>query len=123
MVEWLYKQTFCQQVLFILTFATSWQKKLLSLKGFQKRKFTKRFTLKLWLSRRVKAMLLPDVDAFPGHIACSSASRSEIVIPIFKNNQVVAVLDVDSEQLAHFDTIDQMHLEKICSLIGKMNGI
>ncbi|MFY7708295.1 MAG: GAF domain-containing protein [Flavobacteriales bacterium] len=70
-----------------------------------------------------KTIIVDDVDAFPGHIACSSASRSEIVIPIFKNNQVVAVLDVDSEQLAHFDTIDQMHLEKICSLIGKMNGI
>jgi len=73
--------------------------------------------------QRAETIIVRDVDAFPGHIACSSASRSEIVVPIFKNDKVVAVLDVDSEHLAHFDTIDQMHLEKICTLIGKLIGI
>jgi GAF domain-containing protein len=73
--------------------------------------------------QRAETIIVEDVDAFPGHIACSSASRSEIVVPIFKSNQVIAVLDVDSEHLANFDTVDQIHLEKICTLIGKLNGL
>jgi len=60
---------------------------------------------------------VPDVDAFPGHIACSSLSRSEIVIPIYQNNEVAAVLDVDSEELDQFDQIDAQYLEQIVKLL------
>ena len=72
---------------------------------------------------RAQTIIVDDVDTFPGHIACSSASRSEIVLPIVKNNEVVAVLDVDSEHLAHFDGTDQLYLEKITDLMGKMNWL
>lgn len=65
-----------------------------------------------------QTIIVEDVDQFPGHIACSSASRSEIVVPILKNNKVVAVLDIDSEKLATFDSIDQMWLEKIAELFS-----
>jgi L-methionine (R)-S-oxide reductase len=58
------------------------------------------------------------VDTFPGHIACSSASRSEIVLPLFYNNEVVGVLDADSENLAQFDGIDAKYLKQICALIN-----
>ncbi|MBT9392095.1 GAF domain-containing protein [Hymenobacter sp. NST-14] len=61
-------------------------------------------------------LLVPDVEEFPGHIACSSDSRSEIVVPILKNGQVVAVLDVDSDQLNDFDTTDQQFLEQLMQL-------
>lgn len=64
-----------------------------------------------------KALIVADVSTFPGHIACSSLSRSEIVIPIFNNNEVVAILDVDSEALDHFDDTDKKYLEKIVGLI------
>ncbi|MBT1690048.1 GAF domain-containing protein [Dawidia soli] len=64
-----------------------------------------------------KTILVPDVDAFPGHIACSSASRSEIVLPAFQNNEVALVLDVDSDKLGDFDAIDQQYLEKIMRII------
>ena len=57
--------------------------------------------------------IVPDVESFPGHIACSSASRSEIVIPIYVNNKVVGVLDVDSDQLSAFDHVDQRYLEEM----------
>ncbi|MDD2551037.1 MAG: GAF domain-containing protein [Dysgonamonadaceae bacterium] len=60
-----------------------------------------------------KTIIVPDVNQFPGHIACSSLSQSEIVIPIVHNNQVVAVLDVDSEHLNHFDETDKRYLTKI----------
>ncbi len=63
-------------------------------------------------------LIVPDVEKFPGHIACSSASKSEIVIPIFKNEQVVAVLDVDSEHENFFDKVDQQFLEKIIGLMS-----
>lgn len=59
-----------------------------------------------------KTIVVPDVDAFPGHIACSSLSRSEIVVPIVKNGVVVAVLDIDSEKLNTFDEIDKQYLEQ-----------
>jgi len=62
-------------------------------------------------------ILVEDVEKFPGHIACSSASKSEIVVPVFQNGKIVGVLDVDSELLAHFDEIDQAYLEKIVGLI------
>ncbi len=60
-----------------------------------------------------KTIIVPNVNSFPGHIACSSLSQSEIVIPIEKDNEVVAVLDVDSEHLNHFDEVDQKWLTKI----------
>lgn len=63
-----------------------------------------------------QTQLVPDVDQFPGHIACSSASRSEIVVPIYKNDAVVAVLDIDSAELNTFDATDQLWLEKIVKL-------
>lgn len=62
-------------------------------------------------------LIVPDVEKFPGHIACSSLSRSEIVVPILKNNEVVAVLDVDSDAYDQFDDTDQLFLEKIVCLI------
>ena len=64
-----------------------------------------------------KTLIVADVEKFPGHIACSSLSRSEIVIPIFKNNEVTAILDVDSEALDQFDETDKKYLEEIVSLI------
>ncbi len=60
-----------------------------------------------------KTIIVPDVNNFPGHIACSSLSQSEIVIPIVTDNEVIAVLDVDSEHLNHFDEIDEEWLTKI----------
>jgi len=60
-----------------------------------------------------KTICVPDVDAFPGHIACSSASKSEIVVPVFKNGKVCAVLDIDSEQYATFDALDEKYLNEI----------
>lgn len=67
-----------------------------------------------------KSILVPDVEKFPGHIACSSLSKSEIVIPV-RNNlmEVVAVLDIDSRDLNHFSEIDRIHLEKLVELIFK----
>ncbi len=64
-----------------------------------------------------KTILVPDVEQFPGHIACSSDSRSEIVLPGFKNEEVQLVLDVDSDQVNDFDTTDQVYLEKIMKLV------
>lgn len=58
-------------------------------------------------------IIVPDVDKFPGHIACSSLSRSEIVVPLAQDGKVIAVLDIDSEHLNEFDEIDQEWLEKI----------
>ena len=63
--------------------------------------------------------LVPDVEAFPGHIACSSASRSEIVVPVIQSGKVLMVLDVDSEHLNHFDTNDQEYLEQLAELLAK----
>ena len=64
-----------------------------------------------------ETLIVPDVEKFPGHIACSSSSRSEIVVPALHNNEVVGVLDVDSKELNEFDIADQTYLEKIVSLI------
>ncbi|CAN5770589.1 GAF domain-containing protein [soil metagenome] len=62
-------------------------------------------------------LIVPDVEKFPGHIACSSLSKSEIVVPIIRDNEVIGVLDVDSELYDHFDTTDQLFLEQIVRLI------
>jgi GAF domain-containing protein len=64
-----------------------------------------------------QTIIVPDVEKFPGHIACSSASKSEIVVPIFNGTSVVGVLDVDSELLDQFDAIDKQYLEAIVALI------
>jgi L-methionine (R)-S-oxide reductase len=66
---------------------------------------------------KAETIIVPDVDAFPGHIACSSASRSEIVLPIFKGDEVIGVMDVDSEHLDQFDDVDALYLKKIIDLI------
>ena len=68
--------------------------------------------------QEAKALIVPDVEKFPGHIACSSLSKSEIVIPVILNNEVVAVLDVDSEEYDLFDETDQQYLEKIIQMIN-----
>lgn len=67
--------------------------------------------------KRKESIIVPDVEDFPGHIACSSLSRSEIVIPLFKNGSITAVLDIDSKELSTFDKTDQFWLEKIVSLL------
>ena len=67
---------------------------------------------------RRETVVVPDVEAFPGHIACSSLSRSEIVVPILRGGEVVAVLDIDSRELATFDGQDAAGLEALASLIA-----
>ena len=62
-------------------------------------------------------IIVPDVEKFQGHIACSSLSKSEIVIPVFKNNEVIAILDVDSEYPDHYDETDRRYLEQIVNLL------
>ena len=68
--------------------------------------------------QQAKTLIVPDVDAFPGHIACSSLSRSEIVVPVFKDDKVAAVLDVDRELLDQFNETDAQYLEQIIKLIN-----
>ena len=65
-----------------------------------------------------ETLIVPNVEEFPGHIACSSLSKSEIVIPLFKNNDVYGVLDVDSSELNTFDEIDEKYLKEILELVG-----
>ena len=69
--------------------------------------------------KEAKTQLVPDVDLFPGHIACSSASRSEIVVPLIKNGEVFLVLDVDSDQLNDFDKDDQHYLEQLMEILAR----
>jgi GAF domain-containing protein len=66
---------------------------------------------------QAKTLIVPDVDAFPGHIACSSASRSEIVVPLFKDGEVIGILDIDSDELNTFDETDQLYLEQLVELL------
>lgn len=66
-----------------------------------------------------RSLIVPDVEQFPGHIACSSLSRSEIVIPILVNGQVKGVLDIDSDQLNSFDETDSLYLEEITAILAK----
>lgn len=66
---------------------------------------------------QAKTLIVPDVEKFPGHIACSSLSRSEIVIPIFNNDKVWGVLDVDSAELNQFDETDEKYLKEILALL------
>jgi L-methionine (R)-S-oxide reductase len=66
---------------------------------------------------KAETLIVPDVEKFPGHIACSSLSKSEIVVPVIRNNEVVAVLDVDSNEYDQFDNTDQRYLEQIVAMI------
>lgn len=68
-----------------------------------------------WAEKRT--LVVPDVEEFPGHIACSAESKSEIVVPLFREGEVVAVLDIDSERLATFDDTDRHYLERLVAMI------
>ena len=71
-------------------------------------------------ARTRETQLVPDVEEFPGHIACSSTTRSEIVVPVITpNNRLLGVLDVDSDDLAAFDHVDQEQLEQLCKSLGE----
>jgi L-methionine (R)-S-oxide reductase len=65
-----------------------------------------------------ETLIVPDVEEFPGHIACSSLSKSEIVLPLYVDNKLVGVLDVDSEHINHFTAVDEKYLKEILSLIN-----
>ncbi|MCI2109211.1 MAG: GAF domain-containing protein [Bacteroidales bacterium] len=65
-----------------------------------------------------KTIVVPDVKKFPGHIACSEESKSEIVVPVFSGAEIIAVLDIDSDQLSTFDEIDQTYLEDLVRLLA-----
>ncbi|MDQ7947859.1 MAG: GAF domain-containing protein [Pedobacter sp.] len=67
---------------------------------------------------RAEVIIVQDVEEFPGHIACASASRSEIVLPLYSAQNIIGVLDVDSEHLAHFDEIDHQYLAQIVELLN-----
>ena len=67
--------------------------------------------------KEARTLIVPDVEQFPGHIACSSDSKSEIVVPILQQGEVIGVLDIDSDELDSFDTIDARYLEEICAYI------
>lgn len=67
---------------------------------------------------RNEILAVPDVDQFPGHIACASASKSEIVLPLYQQETIIGVLDVDSEYLSHFDDIDARYLNEILNLLN-----
>ena len=68
---------------------------------------------------KARTQVVPDVEQFPGHIACSSLSKSEIVVPIFRGEEVVGVLDIDSDQLTTFDETDRIYLEKMIETLSK----
>jgi GAF domain-containing protein len=67
--------------------------------------------------KEAKTIVVPDVEEFPGHIACSSMSKSEIVVPVFKDGSVIGVLDIDSDSLATFDKVDAHWLGRIAALV------
>lgn len=67
--------------------------------------------------KEARTMIVPDVEQFPGHIACNSDSKSEIVVPVIENGIVTAILDIDSDSLDSFDETDALFLEKICALL------
>ena len=69
--------------------------------------------------KEARTVVVPDVETFPGHIACSSASKSEIVVPMFKDGQVTGVLDIDSDSLSTFDHIDAFWLKKYVAMISR----
>lgn len=67
--------------------------------------------------QQAETLIVPNVDEFPGHIACASASKSEIVLPLYQAGNIIGVLDVDSEYLAHFDEVDAKYLKQIIDLL------
>lgn len=69
-----------------------------------------------WQQQQI--IIVPNVDEFPGHIACASASKSEIVLPLYAGDKIIGVLDVDSEYLSHFDDVDGRYLDKIIRLVN-----
>lgn len=69
--------------------------------------------------KEARTLVVPNVDLFPGHIACSSDSKSEIVIPVTRNKEVIAVLDLDSNTLNSFDDTDQLYLERLCTIVAE----
>lgn len=69
--------------------------------------------------KETRTLVVPNVDLFPGHIACSSDSKSEIVIPVTRNKEVIAVLDLDSNTLNSFDDTDQLYLERLCTIVAE----
>ena len=69
--------------------------------------------------QREETIVVPDVEKFPGYIACSTESRSEIVVPVWKDGEITAVLDIDSEKLGTFDDTDREYLEQICRMLTK----
>ncbi|MCC5929327.1 MAG: GAF domain-containing protein [Cyclobacteriaceae bacterium] len=71
-----------------------------------------------WKEKRI--IIVPDVDAFPGHIACSSASKSEIVLPVYKNGEVAWILDIDSDILNDFDSLDEKYLSLLIKHAEKL---
>jgi GAF domain-containing protein len=70
---------------------------------------------------RKTAVLVQDVKTFPGHIACSSLSKSEVVVPMMKDNEVIGVLDVDSDQLSDFDEVDVKYLSELCTWLVSLH--
>lgn len=72
---------------------------------------------------KAQTILVRDVEQFPGHIACNSSSKSEIVVPVFSGTTVIGVLDIDSDRLNDFDVTDQENLERICRIIEKQIDI
>jgi len=72
----------------------------------------------VWEEKR--AIIVPDVDKFPGHIICSSESRSEIVLPVIKNNEVAMIMDLDSSNLNDFDGIDEKYLKEVVKIIEEL---
>lgn len=70
---------------------------------------------------RVKWIVVPDVEKYPGHIACNAASKSEIVLPVVKNGEVTMILDVDSEVLDDFDQVDQWFLRAVAEIVSKLD--
>lgn len=66
-----------------------------------------------------ETIIVPDVELFPGHIACSSLSKSEIVVPVYQDGQIIGVLDIDSDELDSFDETDARYLEKLCATLTR----
>ena len=71
-------------------------------------------------AEKQETLIVPNVDEFSGHIACSSLAKSEIVVPIFKDNSVVAILDIDSDKLNDFDETDKKYLEQLCAQLSEL---
>ena len=70
-----------------------------------------------------KEIIVDDVNLFPGHIACSTDSKSEIVIPVYRSDEVAAVLDVDSDSYSNFDNIDMLYLRQICKIVSELINV